>query len=194
MHQAYMIGKRWLKLPNPENKHLCTIYNQVESMTHILLECNAIKCYLVWTLAERIWPHRPQSWPEIKIRTILGIGSIDLLEIRLMNSSSSHRSMKAKAKSRLLQIIISEAGHLIWMLRCTRSINNEIHTTTNIKQRWTRIINDRITTDKIMAMKIKKGNKWFNTLIKEIWKDILKAQGIQHNNWLQAKRFLVGSR
>ena len=163
-------------------------------MTHILLKCNAIKCHLVWTLAERIWPHGPQSWPEIKIGTILGIGSIDLPEIRPMNSGPGHRSMKAKAKSRLLQIIISEAGHLIWTLRCARSINNEIHMTTNIKQRWTRIINDRITTDKIMATKIKKGDKQFNTLTKETWKDILKAQGIQHDNWLQAERFLVGSR
>jgi hypothetical protein len=34
-------------------------------MQHILLECNRIARELIWKKAKKIWPHGPQTWPNI---------------------------------------------------------------------------------------------------------------------------------
>ncbi|KAH9976482.1 ribonuclease H-like domain-containing protein [Russula compacta] len=120
MHNAYMIGDKWNHIPNFDMRAACAICGETESMQHILTGCNSIAHHLIWNQAKEMWPHDPQDWPEITIWIILGAGSISLPEIR-------------GGKIRLLQILISEASHLIWVLRCGRAINQENHTVQQIK-------------------------------------------------------------
>ena len=93
-------------------------------------------------MAESLWPPGPQPWPEINLGMILGIGSVELPGIRLRNNGPGTTLIKIKGMTRLLQILISEVSHLIWVLQCERTIHNKMQTAPNIKNRWLRVIND----------------------------------------------------
>lgn len=61
MHHAYMIGNKWNTYLNLVARANCTICGEIESMQHILLECNATARHLVWHQAKKLWPHDPQE-------------------------------------------------------------------------------------------------------------------------------------
>jgi len=77
-----------------------------------------------------------------------------------------------KGNTRLLQILISESAHLIWVLRCER-IQGKTHSDDEIRTRWLRKINERLTCDWIAAMEIVR-NKTYTKLIKNTWKKALQ--------------------
>ena len=134
--------------------------SQWSTMSHVTITSPAIKrqTHIVWSMAESLWLHGPWSWPEIKIRMILGIGSVELPGIRPRNNSPSTPTVREQ-------------------------IHDEMQIAPNIKKGWLRAINDRLIEDKIIATKIKKDNPKQTNLIRETWKDTLKAQGLQHDNW-----------
>ena len=83
-----------------------------------------------------MWQHEP-VWPEISLGTILGVGSISLPDEDLTRNDANHRrKAKRKGKKRLLQILISEVSHLIWVLRCKQAIHERQHTPKEVKNRW----------------------------------------------------------
>ncbi len=192
IHNAYMIGYKWSNIPGFEARASCPMCKETESMRHILIDCYSIAHHLVWAKAKELWPHGQQAWPDITIGTIMGIGSITLPENQERgNDNSTARSMKSKGRTRLLQIIISEASHLTWVLRCERAIRGTKHSPTQIKARWMKVINNRLTTDRITATKIKR-EKSFSTLVNETWKEALKQKNIYHRNWLQRREVFSG--
>ncbi|KAF8490807.1 hypothetical protein F5888DRAFT_1950880, partial [Russula emetica] len=69
-----------------------------------------------------------------------------------------------RGAKRLLQILLSEAAHLIWVLRCERVIQDEeneerTHTDREIRTRWFKAINARLTEDKITATRVKRNEQ-----------------------------------
>jgi hypothetical protein len=104
------------------------------------------------------------------------------------------RGLKRGAE-RLLQILISEAAHLIWALRCERVIPNpdeeRIHTDREIRTRWLRVINMRLTEDKITATKVERNKKSLHR-VKETWEPILKRSAELPHNWVYNHEVLVG--
>jgi hypothetical protein len=62
-------------------------------------------------------------------------------------------------------ILISEADHLIWVLRCERVIGGKQHSDDVVSTRWKNAINTRLTCNKIIATKIKCENKFTNLVI-----------------------------
>jgi len=95
----------------------------------MLLECDFTARRLVWKEAKKQWPHGRRIWPNITVGTILvGIGCIILQgEARGNNDQPGTRSMRSRDKARLLQILVSEASHLIWVIRCERAIHQRNH-------------------------------------------------------------------
>ena len=163
-------------------------------MKHILLECNTDARELIWKKAKELWPQEWPGWPNIKIGTILGIGQITLTgNERQQEDENDARRRRMKGRTRLLQILISEASHLIWVLRCERIMHraNRQHTNQEISARWLKVINDRLTTDRITATKIKR-DKSFTNLINTTWTKTLKTQGIPHRNWVQRREVFSG--
>jgi len=59
-------------------------------------------------------------------------------------------------------------AHLIWVLCCERAIHGKQHTDNEINMRWRNIVNTRLTSNKIIAMKIKREKK-FTNLVKNTW-------------------------
>ena len=184
MHKAYIIGDKWIGILNYKGRVKCLICRRIESMQHILLECKNNIHTLIWKKAKELWPHGQHQWPNITMGTILDIESIALQEENEPNDRVNTQSIKMRGQTRLLQILVSEASHLIWVIRCERVIHGKEHTEQRVIDRWTNKINKHLTIDKITTAKIKQDPN-FTKLTDATWKDALKKQGIQHKNWTQ---------
>jgi hypothetical protein len=196
MHKAYMVGPIWRHIPGYEQRQHCAICNAEDSMEHLLTECNALTRRKVWELAQNTWPHAPELWPNIDLGIILGVGTLSLPEEHANQNRHEHPprpTLKRKATLRLLQILISEAAHLVWVLRCEQVIQEANIDEQGISTRWYRAINERLTTDRITAHQTKRDHI-FTQLTKNTWKKLLKRNRTLPVNWFQNREVLVGSR
>jgi len=188
MHKAYMVGEKWTGIPNFKHQARCQKCRRTESMEHILLECNHNAHKIIWEEAKNLWPHGQQDWPRLSLGTILGVGCIKVQTIRRPNRNNQQATQPGnKGKTRLLRILIAKASHLIWVLRCERSIQKKKHSIHEIKVRWKKVINNRLNIDKITATKIRR-EKEFTKLINKTWKKALIKVGIPHQNWMKHRR------
>ena len=112
----------------------CTFCDKTESMGHILLECQTSPRRAIWEQARRAWPHGQQLWPEITMGTIQEVGSLSLPDENPRANNADHRrKARRKRKTRLLQIPIPEASHMIQVLRCERSMNMKQHSPAEVQ-------------------------------------------------------------
>ncbi|KAN0109167.1 hypothetical protein V8E52_009598, partial [Russula decolorans] len=165
VHQALMVGDVWNHIPNYEYRKTCRTCNTTESMTHILTQCATRANRIIWNLAEQTWPHHNDPWPVITIGLILGISCLNIPSNDNQQNclERNPRTLAIqKGKIRLLQILISESAHLIWVLRCERMIHEDEHMDEEIKTRWRRKINERLTCDRITATKITRDKTYTN--------------------------------
>jgi hypothetical protein len=198
MHKAYMVGPIWRHIPGYEQRQFCAICNADDGMSHIQTECNALSRRKVWDLARNTWPHAPELWPNITLGIILGVGTLAIPQYR-PNQENPDRNpqtrptLKQRATTRLLQIFISEAAHLVWVLRCERVIQESNIDEQEITTRWHRAINTRLTTDRINAYQAKRDYK--HTKLAELtWKKVLQQNGTLPMNWFRNREVLVGMR
>ena len=76
--------------------------------------------------------------------------------------------MVDRGRTRLLQILIAEASHLIWVIRCERTIQNKQYMEPQLEQRWNTEINNSLITNKIIGTMIK-HDPVFMQLIEATW-------------------------
>ncbi|KAJ6482317.1 ribonuclease H-like domain-containing protein [Mycena vitilis] len=65
-HDAYLVGTHWLRESNsPEKKALseCQHCGKIDSMEHILSQCEIPGQREVWELAKELWTKRHPDWP-----------------------------------------------------------------------------------------------------------------------------------
>ena len=192
IHATQKIGEFWTNIPGYEDRRHCTMCGTTETMDHILTQCTAHPVRTIWTLARTYWPHEDTPWPDINLGIILGCGSITI-PTPPWREDHRGRITNCTGKTRLLQILISESAHLIWALRCERVIRQKVHTINEIKNRWYRAINKRLTDDKIIAAKIKRDKsttKW----VRDTWEKVLKMEGEPPTQWVYHSEVLVGRR
>lgn len=159
MHEVYMVGPSWKHIPDFEQRQTCTICNIEENMEHILTEYNSPARQKVWDLAWQTWPNEPRFWPNPSLGIILGVGCLSLPknnERRENEDQNPQNPPKSRGALRLLQILLSEAAHLIWVLRCERVIQDKDLNEQGITKRWNRVINKRLTSDRLKAHKTKR--------------------------------------
>ena len=203
MHGTQKVGTFWQPIQRYEQREFCTTCRVTESMEHILVHCQAAPRRLIWALAEELWPHERNLWPEISLGIILGCGTITLPPGENQEEPNGRGNIvqrtQKRGAERLLQILISEATHLIWVLRCERVIGNEeqneerTHTEREIKSRWFKSINARLTEDKITATKVKRDKKSLQQ-VKETWGPVLERSTELPHNWVHIREVLVGRR
>lgn len=199
IHGAYKIGDFWSNIPGYEERGLCPRCRTTESLDHILTSCTAGPVNTIWTLARDTWPHAPELWPNISLGLILGCGTISTPEDKQNESKNGsdddqenhQRRSDKKGRDRLLQILVSESAHLIWVLRCKRVINERSHVTEEIGSRWLKAINARLTDDKIIATKVQRGKTSIN-LVKSTWAKALQKNSVIPHNWIYIREVLVG--
>ena len=165
-----------------------------EDLEHILIECPSNTRKLVWELAEKLWPHEREQWPVIKLGTVLGVGLLHIKTSHGEDEEDHAQRKPAKGRSRLLRIIIGEAAHLIWVLRCEKVIQEKTHSPDSIKRRWLDKIQRKFDTDRVIASKLDRCQKT-KTTVRSTWKDLTKLADEQDQlDWVQNPKVLVGIR
>ena len=173
MHETQKIGHFWTHIQGYEDRQYCPTCGTIESMDHILINCRAGPTHTIWNLAKESWPQENPRWPEITMGTILGCGSITAIDPP--DDEGNRERHSNSGAIRLLQIILTESAHLIWVLR------------------WLNNINKRLTEDKIIATKIKR-NRTTIRKVEATWEGVLKKTWDLPNEWIYQREFLVGRR
>ena len=194
-HNTPMVGDVWFQIPEYEDQGTCSACGGTESMEHIIVGCTQGTANIIWRLARESWNHDTYKWPRICLGIALGCGSLTAIPHHAdANPGNPHRlPTERKGATRLLQILISEATHLIWVLRCERVIQEKTHTPHETEAQWLKVINRRLTEDKLVATRIKR-TKHHTRLIEATWEDLLKKNPNLPENWIQDCEVLVGRR
>jgi len=196
MHGTQKVGNFWTHINDMEDRSQCTHCNTTESMEHILLHCQRSPTSTIWRLARDLWPYGANLWPQLDLGTLLGCGSIHLPQEpvqrndQLANPPPQH-FRNHRGASRLLQILLSESLHLIWVLRCESVIQDKSLSINEIQKRWFHAINQRLTEDQIIATKVKRDTHHLK-LVKATWKPALTAHGTPPNNWPFSREVFSG--
>ena len=193
MHETQKIGDFWTHIPGYEERINCQTCNVPESMSHILTQCRATPTRAIWRIAKDHWPSENPRWPEISLGIILGCGSIQKSDIPNPIDEGNREQHTPTGAARLLQILLTESAHLIWVLRCERVIQEKTHESTEIMARWTKNINKRLTEDRIIATVIKR-DKTTISKVRSTWENVLKKTWTLPNDWVQNREVLVGRR
>ncbi|TFY69397.1 hypothetical protein EVJ58_g437 [Rhodofomes roseus] len=194
LHDAYMIGTNWQRPGYSEElqaRQECTFCGQLESMEHILSECEAPGQQEVWRLAKTLWKGKNKKWPRPSLGAVIS------------SPIAPFKSDKSKPKSgdaRLYRIIMTESAYLIWKLRCERVIggaenpNQPLATTKEIEGRWIHAINDRLAVDCQMTNSNRYGKKAIRqSLVERTWGGILKNEEELPPHWARGRtEVLVG--
>jgi hypothetical protein len=192
-----MVGPKWTNIPNFRQRQDCTICYSLDTMDHIIARCQANTARIPWEMAKAAWPHRNAWWPNINLGIVLGVGCINIpirREDQIRRDQDQQYLNRCKPPTRLLRLLISETAHLVWVLRCERVIQpvNPPITDQQIRGRWLRALNDRLTCDRIIATKIKRDKNYTN-LVKNTWEPLLRKQGDLPDDWMNNREVLVGS-
>ena len=193
MHETQKIGSFWTHIQGYEDRQYCPTCGTTESMDHILIACRAGPVRTIWNLARESWPQENPRWPEITLGTILGCGSIASINPPNPDEEGDQERRSNYGAVRLLQILLTESAHLIWVLRCERVIQQKNHNANEITTRWLKNINKRLTEDKIIATEIKR-NRTAIRKVEATWEGVLKKIWDLPNEWIYQREFLVGRR
>ncbi|KIM50754.1 hypothetical protein SCLCIDRAFT_1174360, partial [Scleroderma citrinum Foug A] len=97
-----------------------------------------------------------------------------------------------KGLSRLLRILLSESSHLIWVLRCERTIQGTSHSLSTVTTRWKSKINQCISTDCFLAT-FHKTKHFTHHLVHNMWTPSLRPQLPDLDpDWVVRNEVLVG--
>jgi hypothetical protein len=198
LHGTQKIGKYWSNIHSHEERQNCPTCDTTENMEHILTHCLTPLANSIWLLAQQLWPHPPYLWPMPSLSIILGCGTLHLPPEQQPEENQPQHTLARthnRGTKRLLQILISESAHLIWVLRCERMIQSKSHSTLEIQNCWLQVINEHLSEDKITATHIK-CNKQYTALITSTWEPILFQNSNLPipSNWLNNSEVLVGRR
>ncbi|KAK0478652.1 hypothetical protein EDD18DRAFT_1443110 [Armillaria luteobubalina] len=178
MHNAYKIGAWW------EDKPGC---NVMESMEHILFECEEPGQHQVWELTKKLWARKESELPDPSFANLL---ATPLIQLHRRNGT------KLKGDTRLMRIVTTEAAHLIWHLRNERVIRREGNGSASeweIKNRFLYSMNERLQTN-LAAIRKKRVRKWgiSTESVLRTWKGVIKNERDLPEDWTGIAGVLVG--
>ena|SRR6266403_1039495 len=93
--------------PQHERERILLPCNELETVKHILTECNSIRNQTIWRLAEETlaWPHAQDLWPNIDLGTIIvGIGCLTL--------PRSKKTRRCKRPCKLTSLTTEQRGSI----------------------------------------------------------------------------------
>ena len=183
-HDAYMIGTNWLRpnySPELQQRGECAACGQIETMEHILSECDVPGQRLIWQMAKGLWKKRNGKWPRPSLGAVLSSPVAPFL------------TKKGKPKAgdaRLYRILMTESAHLIWKLR-NESVIRETDeapkspaTKDEISARWHAAINARLIEDCALTDSGKYGKRALKTgLVERTWSNILAEEDSLPPEW-----------
>lgn len=186
-HQSQRVGRYWNHIPGYEQRALCPLCEEEESMEHILVNCTSPERQVIWTLAEKAWQKKHESWPPIHMGNIIGapLAKFDDAEGRRLPGAT-----------RLYRILMTESAHLIWKIRCERriqrtDIEGDTHSQAEITNRWFAAMNTRLRLDCEMTH-VKYGKRKLDCrTVERTWNGLLNDEKDLPPAWAKPG-FLVG--
>ncbi|KAL1684243.1 hypothetical protein EV122DRAFT_200428 [Schizophyllum commune] len=189
-HDAYSLGERWLResyTPDIQERAYCKQCGALETMNHILLECDSAERQTVWKRAEEMWLLTGEQWHEPSIGVIVGA------------ACAVFRTEKGRPKTglgRLWTIIESESAHLIWKMRCERVIQNggANFSSQEVENRWNSTMTQRLEMDRRLTYS-RYGKKALSaSVVDSTWKSVIREYENLPPNWVGDGGVLVGIR
>ncbi|TFK92580.1 hypothetical protein K466DRAFT_624447 [Polyporus arcularius HHB13444] len=190
IHDGYMIGTHWLRTNMPadlQQRAMCAICGECETMSHIILQCEAKGQRLIWDLVEQLWSHTNAEWKDPCWGTVFGAACAVF---------KSENGARKPATENLWCIICTEAAHLIWKVRCERVIqrDGEELTESEITNRFYAALETRLNLDRRTAARAyglgKKALKPHE--IENIWLPIIADGNELPPKWVVDNGVLVG--
>jgi hypothetical protein len=187
-HDAYIVGTHWLRESNsPEKKERaeCHSCGTIETMEHILSQCEAPGQKEIWKLAKELWLKRNPDWAWPGIGTIISAG--------LAVFKDDQGKIKP-GDARLYRILMAESAYLIWKLRCERVIQNNgnFATQQEIHDRWVKTMNARLRLDCNMTDRRYERKALPVKTVLRTWKGVLKDEDRLPVDWTRSAEVLVG--
>ncbi|TFY52956.1 hypothetical protein EVJ58_g9721 [Rhodofomes roseus] len=189
LHSAHRIGPFWRRIEGYEDRAICASCGVTETMEHIMIHCKAKGRQEVWKLTSALWARKQRRWPTLAMEDILVAG------LGLYPRRASEK--RSEPLARLWRIIIPEAAHLIWKLRCERVIGHADeddwqHTGKAITQRWYAAMNRRLHID-LVATKTKFGHLTKNSrTVQSTWTKTIGDELGWQEDWTRVPWVLVG--
>lgn len=189
IHGAHRVGKYWLHIPGYEMRGMCAVCNQTDDMTHILTRCGAAGQREVWELARTLLSVKLERVPVISTGLALGSHVFTVLD---------GEGAVVGDKTRFARIVLTEAAHLIWALRCERVIGWEDaperrHTKGEIRGRFEARLNTRLALDQGgTCARVHKKRALSGDKVLATWRGALRDEQALPDDWLAITEVLVG--
>ncbi|KAH9911114.1 uncharacterized protein B0H18DRAFT_893532, partial [Fomitopsis serialis] len=187
-HNGLKVGPYWMKIHGYEERAQCQRCGAVESVQHILFECLATGQAMIWDLVCAVWAKKRAQWTDLSLVDVLALG---------LKEWKDDKGRLRQGATRLWRILISEAVHLIWKLRCERVIGhaddeNWEHHTTLVVFKLQYALNNRLALD-VESAKKKYGNSALTRdLVHATWNGVLQDEAAFPDDWTKYTGFLVG--
>ncbi|KAG6846755.1 hypothetical protein H0H93_012090, partial [Arthromyces matolae] len=192
-HNAYKVGEYWQNKGDKAHWGECMKCGLVESLEHILTECENTPAGTIWKLAEELWNRKTKgriSWPKPDFGTQLGCG---------LATFKSDRNETLRGTSRFYHIIMSESTHLIWKIRCEWKIGrdeneDDVVPPEAVEARWWNALNKRLKMECLQTNKNRYGKKALNSqMVVNTWTGILQDEENLEDDWfMKPNGVLVG--
>ncbi|KAJ3717501.1 hypothetical protein C8R42DRAFT_697679 [Lentinula raphanica] len=161
-----------------------------ESLSHILFECKRPWRKMIWDIVKDLWLKSDEHaiWEEPTLGTTLGCCSIP--------APSQDAGKNNPTQDRLYRILIIEAVHFIWKLRCEIVIDreNEDATLQEVHGRWAQVLNKRLERDQKLISKRWKKDMIPKTVVLDTWNAIVQTTTDLPPDWIGETGVLVGIR
>ncbi|KAH9913664.1 uncharacterized protein B0H18DRAFT_857907, partial [Fomitopsis serialis] len=182
MHGGLKCGPYWSKIPDYEYRAQCGHCGALETIQHILFECQAIGQSLVWSKVRTVWEKKIPAlpWPDLSMAWVLSLG---------LTKWETEAERGRPGATRLWRILVSEAVHLIWKLRCERVIGHAgedrwEHRTAGVSNKLQYVLNGRLALD-IESTRRKYANSVSKRdLIHATWNGVLWDEPALPDDWM----------
>ncbi|KAF8240449.1 hypothetical protein L208DRAFT_1539698 [Tricholoma matsutake] len=187
-HDVYMMGSSWLWLNyNQEFQAwaFCEHDGQLETMEHVLTDCETPGQKEVWEEARSLWECKRGIWFEPSMGAVLGS------PLSVFKDKEGNRLI---GNTQLYQILMVEATYLIWKLRCAHvcKLKNQPFPSQEVCNRWHKTINDRLELECWMRSPKFEMKAMSKELVLETWKGTLHEEDGLPDDWTGVARVLVG--
>ena len=186
---VYRLGAFWSHIPGYEDRAECPLCHTEDTLEHIVAECESTEKKVVWSLTNRLWNRRYDGDLPRAEGAVLGGG---------LAMYRTNEGRPDAAKNRLYRVLVTEAAHLIWVLRCERRIKGgddpgNYHTEAAMSRRWHRRMNERMQIDCLLTNAfLYEGRALKTRTVYNTWEKCSTNTEDLHREWCRHPGVLVG--
>lgn len=187
MHNAFRCGRYWDNIPNYEHRAVCQACGMVESLEHVLAECEMSARATIIAMCKKLWMRTGLPWPEPTFGAMLGCGLARFVDAEGKTLSGASRLYRI-----LMFLIWKTRSRCAWMIDKDADPDRAL-TEVEIQRTWLYVINERLKLDCLMTDRMRYGRKALrSSQVKLTWEPTLDGRVAEDTNWYRNTGVLVG--